>query len=198
VVLEGITHETRATLESMCYGNLYSLDVDDIWGLFESFAWYQWHFEIASESFVRPSPISYDFHAYSPFVFSYCESFDHDANFCPYYDIFDDCYARLNAIIETMNERHECFVGKMREGGLLYETDLSPPFSRLEVTLYDDCESSLPLKPTFTIDSPLTVLGEVTDLSLTSLSFVAPSLSTTPRDTTEGVLHLLSSPLPLA
>jgi len=28
VVLEGITHETRATLESMCYGGMYSLDVD--------------------------------------------------------------------------------------------------------------------------------------------------------------------------
>jgi len=30
VVLEGITHETRATLESMCYGGMCSLDVDDM------------------------------------------------------------------------------------------------------------------------------------------------------------------------
>ena len=40
VVLEGITHETRATLESMCYGGLYSLNADDMWDLFESFASY--------------------------------------------------------------------------------------------------------------------------------------------------------------
>jgi len=37
VVLEGITLETRATLESMCYGGICPLDVDDI--LFESLAW---------------------------------------------------------------------------------------------------------------------------------------------------------------
>jgi len=40
-VLEGITHETRAILESMCYGDLCSLDVDDMWDLFESLAWHQ-------------------------------------------------------------------------------------------------------------------------------------------------------------
>ena len=30
VVLEGITHETRATLESMCYGGMHFLDIDDM------------------------------------------------------------------------------------------------------------------------------------------------------------------------
>jgi len=39
-VLEGTTHETRAILESMCYGGLCSLDADGMWGLFESLAWY--------------------------------------------------------------------------------------------------------------------------------------------------------------
>jgi len=34
-VLKGITHETRATLESMCYGSLCSLNVDDMSDLFE-------------------------------------------------------------------------------------------------------------------------------------------------------------------
>jgi len=38
VVLEGITCETRATLESMCYGGLCSLNVDDMWNLFEYLA----------------------------------------------------------------------------------------------------------------------------------------------------------------
>jgi len=41
VVLEGIPRETRATLESMCYGGLCSLNVDDLWDLFESLASYQ-------------------------------------------------------------------------------------------------------------------------------------------------------------
>ena len=42
VVLEGITHKTRATLESMCYGGLCSLNVDDMWDLFEYLASSQW------------------------------------------------------------------------------------------------------------------------------------------------------------
>ena len=40
VVLKGITPETRATLESICYGGLCSLDVDDMYDLFESLAWH--------------------------------------------------------------------------------------------------------------------------------------------------------------
>ena len=54
VVLEGTTHETRATLEFMCYGGLCSLNVDDMWDLSESSASYQWQCECASESFVYP------------------------------------------------------------------------------------------------------------------------------------------------
>jgi len=41
-------------------------------------------------------------------------------NSCPYYDISDESYAKLNAIIETMNERHEHIVSEMREFGLLH------------------------------------------------------------------------------
>ena len=40
-VLEGITPETRAIPESMCYSGLHSLVVDDMWDLFESLAWQQ-------------------------------------------------------------------------------------------------------------------------------------------------------------
>jgi len=81
----------------------------------------------------------------------------------------------------------------------LHETDPSPSSPRLEVSLYDDYESSLPLEPDFMADSPLTSLGEVIVHSLTFLPFVALSLPSTLRDPTEGVLHLLSSfPLPLA
>ena len=38
VVLDGIIYDTRATLESMCYGGVYYLSVDDMWDLFESLA----------------------------------------------------------------------------------------------------------------------------------------------------------------
>ena len=88
-----------------------------------------------------------------------------------------------------MNEQHECFVGKMRECGLLHATDPSPSSSRLEVSIYNDYESSLPLEPTFMIDSPLSDPEEVIDPPLTSLPFVTSSLSSTPRDTTESVLR---------
>jgi len=86
-MLKGITHETQATLESMCYGGLCSLDVDDMRDLFEFLAQYQWH-ENANEPFVCLSLISYDLHAYSPLMCSYCQSFDHDVNSCPYYNIY--------------------------------------------------------------------------------------------------------------
>ena len=56
VMLVGIIHETRATLESMCYGGLCSLNADDMRDLFESLASYQWYYECASEAFVCPSP----------------------------------------------------------------------------------------------------------------------------------------------
>ena len=68
VILEGITHETRATLESMCYGGLFLLNVDDMWDLFESLTSYQWQYNCASESFACPSPPPYDLHAQSPFI----------------------------------------------------------------------------------------------------------------------------------
>jgi len=60
VVLDGITYETRATLESMCYGGLCFLNVDDVWDLFESMVSYQWQCECASDTFLRPSLPSYD------------------------------------------------------------------------------------------------------------------------------------------
>ena len=40
VVLEEITRETRATLESMGYSGMFSLNVDGMRDLFESFAWH--------------------------------------------------------------------------------------------------------------------------------------------------------------
>ena len=84
VVLEGITHETRATLESMCYGGLCSLNAS-----------YQLHCECVSEAFVYPSPPP-------PDACSYCQSFDHDVNSCPSYVVFNDLCARLNVLLETI------------------------------------------------------------------------------------------------
>ena len=59
----------------------------------------------------------------------------------------------------------------------MYEIDPSPSSPRLEVSLCDDYESSLPLEPDFMVDSPLTGLEEVIDPPLTSLPFIALSLS---------------------
>jgi len=97
-----------------------------------------------------------------------------------------------------MNKRPEHFVSEMRECGLLHETNPNLPFSKLESSLYEDCESSLPLKFNGVDDAPLTNLEEVFDPSLTSLPFVAPSFSSTPIDTSVSDSILLASPLPLA
>jgi len=114
--------------------------------------------ENASEFFVCPSPIPNGLHAQSPcvdqfrdsfhhrssyslLVCSYCQSFDHDANSYPYYDIFYECYAKLNAMIATLNERHMHFVSEMRECGLVHETGPSLPSPRPKTSLYDDCDS---------------------------------------------------------
>ena len=119
-------------------------------------------------------------------------------NSCPYYDVFDECYARLDAMIGTMNQQHERFVIRMRECSLLHETDPSLPCPRLEACLYDDCESSLPLESNVVDDASLTDLGEVFDSPLTPLTFVAPPFSSTPMDTSVSDSILLASPLPLA
>ena len=63
---------------------------------------------------------------------SYCQSFDHDLNSFPYYNLSNDSYARLNAMIETINEQHKHFISEMREFDLLSETDPSLPSLRLK------------------------------------------------------------------
>jgi len=45
VVLEGIRHVILATPKSTCCGGICYLNVDDMWDLFKSLAWYQWQFE---------------------------------------------------------------------------------------------------------------------------------------------------------
>ena len=53
-------------------------------------------------------------------------------NSCSYYDVSDEAYARLHAMIETMNERHEHFLSEIMEFGLLHETDPRLPIPMLE------------------------------------------------------------------
>jgi len=86
----------------------------------------------------------------------------------------------------------------MREFGLLHETDYSLPFPRLEASLYDDCESFLPLEFNVIDDATLTDLEEVVDPPLTLLPFVAPSFYSTHMDTSVSDLTLLTSPFYLA
>ena len=102
--------------------------------------------------------------------------------------------SRLNAIIKTMNKRCEHFVSEMREFGLLHDTDPSLPIPRLESSLYDDCEYSLPLESNIVDDTPLINLEEVFDPPLTSLLLIAPSFSSIPIATSVSDSTLLASP----
>jgi len=64
----------------------------------------------------------------------------------PYYDIFNESYARLDAMIEKMNKRPEHLISEMRECGLLHETSHSLRTPRHEANLYDDWKFFLPLE----------------------------------------------------
>ena len=119
-------------------------------------------------------------------------------NSYPFYDLFDESYAKLNAVIETVNERHECFVSEMMECDLLHETNPSLSSPTLEISLYDDYQSSLPLELDFMVRVLSTSLEEVIDPAMISIPIVASSLSSTPNDITICDLNLLASPLPLA
>ena len=114
------------------------------------------------------------------------------------FNVSDESYTRLNAIIETRNERHEHFVSEMREFVSLHEIDPSLPIPKLECSLYDDYESSLPLESSVVDDASLTDLEEVFDPPLTYSPLVAPSFSRTPASTSISDLTLFAPPLPLA
>jgi len=86
----------------------------------------------------------------------------------------------------------------MSEFGLFRKTDPSLPIPRLESSLYDDYEFSLPLESNVVDDTPLTNLEEVFDPPVTSSLLVAPSLSNTLIATSISDSTLLASPLPLA
>jgi len=86
----------------------------------------------------------------------------------------------------------------MRECGLLYEPNPNLSFPTLEVSLYEDYESSFSPNHNFMVHTPLTGLEKFIGLPLISLLLVPPSLCSTPRDTTGDDLTLLASPLPLA
>jgi len=97
-----------------------------------------------------------------------------------------------------MQEQHTRFVSEMRECILLHETNPNLASLKLEVSLYEDCESSLPLESSFVNDIPYTDLEEVPDSPLTSSSLVTLSSTSTPVGTTVSALTLHASPLPLA
>jgi len=80
----------------------------------------------------------------------------------------------------------------------LHETDPNLASPRLEASIYEDRESSLPLQLSFVDDIPYTNLEEAPDPRLTSSSLVAPSSISTRIGTTVSALTLHASPLPLA
>ena len=97
-----------------------------------------------------------------------------------------------------MHEQHTRFVSEMRECGLLHEIDPNLASPRLEVSLCEYCESSLPLESSFVDDIPHNNLEEAPDPLLTFSSPVAPSSTSTPIGTTVSTLTLHASPFPLA
>jgi len=152
ILLDEITYKTQAIRKLMCYGGLCSLNVNDMWNLFESLDCYQWQCECANESLVCPSQPLHVLYAQSPsidkfkdfcnhhssyphVVCCYCQSFDHDVNSYPYYDVYDESYVRLNAMIETIDEQHEHFISEIREFGLLHATYPKLPSPRLKASL---------------------------------------------------------------
>jgi len=86
----------------------------------------------------------------------------------------------------------------MREFGLLHETDLSLSSPRSAASLFDDCESAIPLEFDFVDDAHLIDLKVELNPPLSSLPFVALTFSSTPIDTIVTNLALLASLLPLA
>lgn len=64
---------------------------------------------------------------------SYCLSFRHDVNSCSYYDIYVECYARLDKMIETMIEQLAQLVNEVKEHDFLHEIDLSLTSPTLEL-----------------------------------------------------------------
>jgi len=113
---------------------------------------------------------------------------------CPYYDVSDEAYARFNGMIATMNEPHEHFVSEMREFSLLHEIDPSLPIPRIKSSLYDYCQSSLPLESNVVDGAPSIIdIEEVVDHPFTSLLLITLSFSSYPIATSVGDLTLLAS-----
>jgi len=65
----------------MCYGGLCSLNVNDMWDLFQSLASYQWQCEFASESFMCPSIPPSDLYTQSPCVDQLKDACDHYSSY---------------------------------------------------------------------------------------------------------------------
>jgi len=101
-------------------------------------------------------------------------------------------------MLGIMNEQLKHFVSQMRKCGLLPGTDSSLSLSRLETSLYDDCESSLLRESNLVDDTPSTDLEEAFDPPLTSSSLIAPPSTSTPIVTTISALTFLASPILLA
>ena len=79
-----------------------------------------------------------------------------------------------------------------------HETNLSLLASRPEVSLCHDDESCFSLESDFIVNASLTGLDDKIDASLIPLLLFAPSSLSTLRGTTNGVLTLRVSPIPLA
>jgi len=181
-VYEGVNCETRALLE---YWDFCAKDVNEPCDFLDWLAWDTYKFETScSDSYVSPPSIP----DYAPPMCENHHCSDHESNSCHCY-ISDEGFAKLDSMIETMNEQQIEFANKIREYDLSHETDLRFSSHRLDVNMCDDGASFHPLE---------CGLEEILDPSLITLLTIAPSFPITLGDNTMFIMTFLNTPSPLA
>jgi len=159
VVDEGVNCETRALFE---HWNFYARNVKEVWNFLNWLAQDAYEFEISCATSHNPLPSIPD---YGPPLCETCHCLNHDSTSCLYY-IFDEGFAHLSSMIETINNQQIEFANKMREYDLSHETNLRFNSPRLDVNFCDDGAFFPHLESR---------LEEVLDPPLTIVSFVATS-----------------------
>jgi len=131
--------ETRALLEQW---DFCAKSVDEVCNFLDWLPWDTHEFETSCfNSYIPPPCIP----THAPTLCEICHYSDNDNTSCPYC-IFDNGFARLSNMIETMNKQHVEFANKMREYGLSHETNLRLSSPKLDVCLCDDGASFPPLE----------------------------------------------------
>jgi len=101
-----MNYETCTLLE---YWDFCAKRVEETWYFLDWLAYDTYEYEIScTNSYILPSCIP----DYAHPMCEICHCSDHGSNSCPYY-IFDEGFARINNMIETMNEQQIEFANTM-------------------------------------------------------------------------------------